>query len=256
MKFEELLLNNRKFLKAHDWEEIPPSTEWEPDFRKDVAPPPLEKPLDPEDKTVELIKIEETGLGTMFVRDAIGGRMSRRNFGDEHVSLEELSFLLWATQGVHSVSGNHTTTRRTVPSGGNRHPFETYLIVNRVEGLEPGVYRYLPLEHLLTQLGRLGDDAEERLTEAGEGQAFIARAAVVFVWTAIPYRAEWRYSIIAHKDIAIEAGHVCQNLYLACEAVGAGTCAVTSYHQKKIDELIGVDGEEEFTVYMAPVGKI
>ena len=80
-------------------------------------------------------------------------------------------------------------------------------------------------------------------------------AAVVFVWTAIPYRAEWRYSIIAHKDIAIEAGHICQNLYLVCEAVGAGTCAVTSYHQKKIDELIGVDGEEEFTVYLAPVGK-
>ena len=181
--------------------------------------------------------------------------MSRRNFGDAHISLEELSFLLWATQGVHSVSGDCSTTRRTVPSGGARHPFETYLIVNRVEGLKPGVYRYLPLEHLLTKVGRLSDDAEERLTEAGEGQAFIAMAAVVFVWTAIPYRAEWRYSIIAHKDIAIEAGHICQNLYLVCEAVGAGTCAVSSYHQKKIDELIGVDGEEEFTVYLAPVGK-
>jgi nitroreductase len=56
--------------------------------------------------------------------------------------------------------------------------------------------------------------------------------------------------------IALDAGHVCQNLYLACEAIGAGTCAIAAYNQDLADELLGVDGDEEFTVYIAPVGKV
>jgi len=96
---------------------------------------------------------------------------------------------------------------------------------------------------------------EEAVTEACAGQSFVSKAAALFVWVTIPYRGEWRCSIIAHKDIAIEVGHICQNLYLACEAVKTGTCAITDYHQKKINALIEVDGENEFTVYVAPVGK-
>jgi len=87
-------------------------------------------------------------------------------------------------------------------------------------------------------------------------QNFIGKSAVVFVWAAIPYKTEWRYSLVAYKDIMIEAGHICQNLYLACEGIGAGTCAIAAYEQKVIDELIQVDGENEMTVYVSPVGKI
>ncbi len=79
---------------------------------------------------------------------------------------------------------------------------------------------------------------------------------MTFIWTAIPYRMEWRYGLAAHKVIAIDAGHVCQNLYLACEAIVAGTCAVAAYDQDAVDHLIGVDGEEEFAIYLAPVGKV
>ena len=84
---------------------------------------------------------------------------------------------------------------------------------------------------------------------------FLARAAAVFVWTALPARTEWRYGPASVKVIALDAGHVCQNLYLACEAVGAGTCAVAAYHQQLMDRLVQVDGEEEFVIYLAPVGK-
>jgi nitroreductase len=67
---------------------------------------------------------------------------------------------------------------------------------------------------------------------------------------------EWRYDIAAHKVIALDAGHVCQNLYLACEAIGAGTCGIAAYHQELMDALIRVDGHDEFTVYLAAVGKV
>jgi SagB-type dehydrogenase family enzyme len=66
---------------------------------------------------------------------------------------------------------------------------------------------------------------------------------------------EWRYGIAAHKVIAIDAGHVCQNLYLACEAIGAGTCAMAAYDQEALDRLLQVDSVDEFAVYLASVGK-
>ena len=144
---------------------------------------------------------------------------------------------------------------RTVPSAGCRHALETYLAVFRVEDLKPGVYRYLPLRQQL--LFELSDDLlAQKLGEAVLGQAFVATAAVAFIWTAVPYRMEWRYGLAAHKVIALDAGHVCQNLYLACEAIGAGTCAIAAYDQQKIDTLLRLDGEDEFTIYLAPVGKV
>ena len=87
-------------------------------------------------------------------------------------------------------------------------------------------------------------------------QGFTGKSAVTFIWTTIPYRMEWRYDIAAHKVIALDAGHVCQNLYLACEAIGAGTCGIAAYHQELMDALIRVDGNDEFTVYLAAVGKV
>ena len=148
------------------------------------------------------------------------------------------------------------TTKRTVPSGGSRHPYETYLLVNRVDGLQPGIYRYLALEHKLYCVTPGETDFPDRMTKICGGQTFAGRGAVVFIWAITPYRIEWRYGVFAHKGAAIEAGHICQNLYLACEAIGAGTCSIAAYKQKDIDTFIGVDGKEEFTVYISPVGKI
>ena len=81
-------------------------------------------------------------------------------------------------------------------------------------------------------------------------------SAVVFIWTAIPYRTEWRYTILSPKIIAQDSGHLCQNLYLACEAIGAGTCAIGAYDQGKMDPILGVDGSEELAIYVATVGKV
>jgi SagB-type dehydrogenase family enzyme len=125
----------------------------------------------------------------------------------------------------------------------------------RVTGLESGIYRYLPLDHSLVPV-RTVDRLPAQLAAATRGQGFSGQAAVSFLWTAIPTRTEWRYAEASYKVIALDAGHVCQNLYLACEAIGAGTCAIAAYNQTLADELLGVDGEEEFTVYIAPVGKV
>ena len=120
---------------------------------------------------------------------------------------------------------------RTVPSAGCRHALETYVAIFRVEGIPKAIYRYLPLSHQLVEF-IIYENLEELISRAALGQSFAGKSAVTFIWTTIPARMEWRYSIASYKVIAIDAGHVCQNLYLACETVGAGTCAIAAYDQE------------------------
>jgi len=193
---------------------------------------------------------------------ALESRFSRRQYTDQPLTVTELAFLLWSTQGVRQVIGrNKKATMRSVPSAGARHPFETYLFVKNVEGLSRGLYHYLALTHQLEFLGSV-EEMEERLTEAYGGQKFFAEAPVSFVWTVTPYRTEWRYGGQAARYALIDAGHLCENLYLACEAIGCGTCGIGAYCQEDADALLALQegktgtDEEEFVVYAAPVGHV
>lgn len=219
-----------------------------------LPPPPLEKPYSKEKKRIDLVSGEDCKISDIRLVTAIRNRRSHRHFQADPLTVEELSFLLWSTQGIQQIISEGTALR-TVPSAGCRHAFETYLFILNVEGLDAGVYRYLPVERQLLFEFAV-EQLPERLVRATFDQSFIARAAVTFVWTAIPYRMEWRYGRAAHRVIALDAGHVCQNLYLACSVIGAGTCAIGAYDQDGMDELLKVDGEDEFTLYMAPVGKV
>ena len=214
--------------------------------------PPVQKPLPDGARIVDLPAADALDLGEPDIRTCIADRRSVRQFSDAALSPEELSWLLWATQGLRQAAG--PSTLRTVPSAGARHAFETYLAVNRVEGIAPGIWRYLPLSH---QLVHVADrpDLPDLLTAATLGQSFAGSAAVVFAWSCIPYRAEWRYLTMAHKNTLLDAGHVCQNLYLACQGAALATCAIAAYDQGAMDALLGLDGTDEFTVYLSPVGR-
>jgi len=246
------LVRSRWFLKDSIRREV--------DFRatdqaRGVAPPALSKPAPAEQVRIALPPPESwTHVQPVDLVTAIAERISVRAYGPAGLALDELAFLLWATQGVRRQLSAATAVR-TVPSAGARHPFETYLAVHRVDGLPPGIYRFLPFEFALV-LERADDNLGLALKTATLGQSFVAVAPVTFVWTVVPYRTEWRYGLAAHKVIALDAGHVGQNLYLACAAVGCGTCAVAAYDQAACDALVGVDGEDEFVIYLAPVGKL
>ena len=219
-----------------------------------VPAPPLQKPYPEGARTVALPGPERFGeVCTAGLLSVLGSRRSLRRYAEVPLTLTELAFLLWATQGVTARPGQ-AVTLRTVPSAGARHAFETYLWCRRVEGLEEGIWRYLPLEHRL-----LFEFAEEglgpRIAAACLGQRFVSQGAATFFWSVLPSRMEWRYGPAAHRVLPMDAGHVCQNLYLAAEAIGAGACAIGAYDQEGIDSLLRLDGEEEFVLYLAPVGK-
>ncbi|MDD5094087.1 MAG: SagB/ThcOx family dehydrogenase [Dehalococcoidia bacterium] len=224
------------------------------DQNRGIPPPPVEKSFDPQAHRIDLVPHDQfKDLPGLDVMAAIGNRESRRRFQKRPLLLKELSFLLWATQGIRQrLDGGHAL--RMVPSAGARHALETYLCVINVESLDLGFYRYLPLEHQLLVMLR-DEDAAGKIAQAALHQDWMAEAAVVFIWSAIPYRMEWRYDMAAHRVILLDAGHVCQNLYLACEAMGLATCAVAAYDQESMDRLLGLDGKDEFAIYMAPVGR-
>jgi len=225
------------------------------DQTRGFPPPPIEKPFDPNRERIDLTPVDQLQTAVnVDLTKAISERISHRNFKDDPITLNELSYLLWATQGVRGERKGGSVLR-TVPSAGCRHAFETYLCIFNVENIKSGIYRYLPLEHQLI-LEKEEKELDRKIGAATLNQFFSGRCAVTFVWTAIPYRMEWRYGEASYKVIALDAGHVCQNLYLACAAIGAGTCAIAAYNQELMDSLIHVDGTDEFVIYLAPVGKI
>ncbi|WP_045217027.1 SagB/ThcOx family dehydrogenase [Desulfonatronovibrio magnus] len=249
---KESYMANREFLK----DSLRKRTDFSmTDQNRGIPAPPIEKPFDPE---VLRIKLDGPESWTEHINSAglyqlVGKRKSRRNYSREPLDFAELSFLLWATQGVRKRAGLGTAFR-TVPSAGARHSFETYVAVLNIKCLDPGLYRFLPLSHELLFIKDI-PDAELLLAEAAFGQRFVGSGAATFIWSCIPYRMEWRYGPTAYRVILMDVGHVCQNLYLACEAMGAGTCAVAAYDQEAMDDLLGLDGQDEFVIYLAPVGR-
>lgn len=249
------LMKHREILKSYSaldagWEES--------DESQSVEQPELF--LEKSDNRIVLPPHEETPLCNLSFTELLTARQSTRSYEDKDMTMSQLSYLLWATQGVQKVVGRKKKAGfRTVPSAGCRHAIETYLVINRVSGLQAGLYHYLPLTH---ELELLDEQCDKKLVlEAVEGQKFAAEAPVLFLWTAVPYRMEWRYVQKAIKYILLDAGHICENLYLACEMIGCGGCAIGAYNQDAADELLmlspGPSGEKSYecTVYAAAVGR-
>jgi len=186
----------------------------------------------------------------MTLDDALRRRNSVRSFAGRPISLEQLSYLLWASNGIRRMERGHEF--RTVPSAGALYPVETYVIVHDVEGVPPGAYHYAIREHALEELrtGDLGPD----ITRAALGQRMCTDAAVVFVWTAIFNRSKWKYSQRAYRYVYLDAGHVGHSLALSAVSLSLGSCQVGALFDDEVNRILGVDGVEESVVYMSVVG--
>lgn len=238
----------REFLRLTKYENLETSSQ-----KRGLPLPSLELPLEKGSELFDLPSGKNVPLNEIDLIQLVERRESLRKYLDKHLTLEEFSFLLWGTQGVKSLT-EKPLSKRTVPSAGSRHPFETFLLVNAVTGLSPGLYRYLALSHKLARLpGR--ENINQTLTEACLKQQHVKTSAVTFIWVAVPHRTVWRYSQRAYRYIYLDAGHVCQNLYLLAEAIDCGVCAIAAFDDDLANRAIGFDGEDLFVIYLASVGK-
>lgn len=231
--------------------------EFEPDQYMGRPQPPLVKAAREDTLKITLPKDFDALDMEPDLTKILFRRRSHRVYTDAAMDLRTLSFLCFAQQGVKGARGKKYATLRTVPSGGARHAMELYLLVLNVEGLEKGMYHYLPMTHELELLKTYDPETDggKALSSVCE-QDFCLNGNVCFFYAAVPYRCEWRYAIDAMRLILLDAGHVSENLYIAATALGLGTCAIGAMDTPSADELFGLDGEEEMIFYAMPVGHI
>lgn len=181
---------------------------------------------------------------------ALKVRRSVRRYATTPLSLEQLSYLVWAANGVQRVEEGFVY--RTAPSAGALYPIETYVLVNNVIGVSKGIYHYRVMDHALETL-RPGEYAKD-LAEAAMGQSSCNNCAFAFIWTAVFQRATWKYGDRAYRYVYLDAGHIAENVALTAAAMGLGSCPIGAMFDDEVNEIVGVDGIGESTVYMTTVG--
>jgi SagB-type dehydrogenase family enzyme len=216
--------------------------------------PPLELPIPASAQCIVLPDPPFSKIPPLDLCSALARRRSVRQYSQQPLTREELSFLLWATQGVQSIT-DRSATLRPVPSAGARHALETYMLLNNVEGLTPGLYRFAALENELIELSLSPEIIEGIAKTCRSSQPICQASAVTFIWVAVAARMTWRYSERGYRFLHLDAGHVCQNLYLAAEAIDCGVCAIGGYNDIDINALLDLDGDDLFVIYLAAAGK-
>jgi SagB-type dehydrogenase family enzyme len=215
--------------------------------------PPLELPYPEGVELIPLPTPSEVKIPALDLRTAIERRKTVRKYQDKPLTMAELSFLLWTTQGIREVI-SRPVTMRNVPSAGARHAFETYILVNRVMPLTPGLYRFIATKHALLPV-TLNATIMAEIMHACLDQAQIEGSAVTFIWDAVVERMFWRYNERGYRYLHLDAGIVGQNLALAAEAIDCGVCAIGAFNDDLLNKAIGLDGETQFVIYATTVGK-
>ena len=204
---------------------------------------PTPGPLDyepvslPEVRLTSDVSLEETLLHRRSIRD----------YTDEALSLEEVSQLLWAAQGITEAWGG-----RTAPSAGALYPLEVYLVVGDVEDLTLGVYQYRPDGHELVKVK--DGDVRAELAEAALDQDSVQNGAIDIVIAAVYERTKVKYGERGIRYVHMEAGHAAQNVYLQATALDLGTVTIGAFYDDSVRDIVGMPGDVA-PLYVIPVGK-
>ena len=205
------------------------------------APTPTPAPATtlklPEPRLKSEVSLEET----LFKRRSV------REYAKLPLTLEDVSQLLWATQGLTTEWGG-----RTAPSAGALYPLEVYLVVGNVENLAPGVYKYKPERHELVKVG--DDDVREELAKAALGQTWVKEGAIDIVIAAVYERTTRKYGDRGVRYVQMEAGHAAQNIYLQAAALNLGMVTVGAFYDDRVKEILGMP-RNEVPLYVIPVGR-
>jgi SagB-type dehydrogenase family enzyme len=192
--------------------------------------------------------------GDASVEKVLAHRRSRRSFQHRAILEDQLSQILWAAYGITSprpVAANSRDGLRTAPSAGALYPLEIYVIIGNVEGIEPGVYRYISEEHKIVRI--IDGDVRNELSEAALGQRMLREASVTVFYSGVFSRTTGRYGERGIKYVYVELGHSAQNVYLQTEALGLGTCAIGAFTDSRISSLLNLPANEE-PLYLMPIG--
>lgn len=178
--------------------------------------------------------------------DLLKQRRSIRAFKQKAISLDELSKILWAAQGITSSLGY-----RTAPSAGALYPIEIYIVIGNVTSLEPGLYKYDVNKNALMLItkGKFRDE----LAKIALNQSWIKDAPVIIIINAILQRTTQKYGERGIQYVHIEVGSVAQNIYLQATHLNLGTTIVGAFQDKELKKLLNFNVNED-SFAMMPIG--
>jgi SagB-type dehydrogenase family enzyme len=187
--------------------------------------------------------------GHVSVEKAIKQRRTVRSFSSEPITLAQLSQILWAAQGITDDRG----LKRAAPSGGALYPIDVYTVAGQdgVQGLAQGVYRYDPHRHAMEKV--VGTDARQAVAVAALRQMWMATAPVILVLTAEYRRITVKYGERGKRYAMIEVGHIGQNIFVQCEALGLAAGIVGAFHDNEVTSAVNAQKNHEPLIIM-PVG--
>ena len=193
--------------------------------------------------------------GTVSVEQALANRRSQRDYVDKAISAEQLSQVLWAAYGITSPKPDRPALRggfRAAPSAGALYPFDIYVVIGKVDGIEAGVYKYISEENKIIRA--IDKDLREELCAAALGQKMVKEAPVTIAYIAIYERMTKKYGDRgADRYVCMDLGHSSQNVYLQAETLNLGTCAMGAFNDEKVTEVLQLN-EEEIPLYLMPIG--
>jgi SagB-type dehydrogenase family enzyme len=189
--------------------------------------------------------------GMMSFDDVVSRRHSGRRYSNEAIPLETLSYLLWTSTGINRRERGHEL--RNAPSAGALYPIETYLCVNRVDGALPGLYHYNIRRHALEMVHE--GESGANMARAALDQEMVQEAGAAIIWTAMFERSRWKYGQRCYRYVHLDAGHIAQNLALACAASDIACCHIAAFYDDEVNALLRIDGKEESAIYMSSVGR-
>lgn len=207
-------------------------------------------PLYKEYPGAEKVKLPAPVRTEASLEKVVEERQSVRSFSDRSLSLADVSRLLLTADGLTHSRGSWQM--RTAPSGGALYPIDIYLIVKKVESLKPGLYHFQVSDSSLELVA--GGDFSERIHVASNEQATVGSSPITFVMTARFDRSIVKYSDRGYRYTYMEAGCICQNIYLQATALKMGTVAVGAFNDDALNRLLGVDGVDEAGLLIMPVG--
>jgi SagB-type dehydrogenase family enzyme len=194
----------------------------------------------------ETMKLPEPKLtGPISVEQALAKRRSVRDYREDSLTIQQVSQLLWAAQGITSDWGG-----RTSPSGGALYPLEIFLLAGEVKGLDAGVYRYEPGKHAITQTKK--GDLRQKVTEASLDQEEILNAPASIIICAVYERTMGKYGERGIRYVHMEVGSAGENIYLQAESLGLGTVFIGAFEDEEVKQTLGI---EEEPLGIMPVGK-
>jgi len=200
------------------------------------------------------IKLLKSLLPLGVFQEALFSRHATREYDPtKSLSLEEVSTLLYYSAGVKPQKNEEDPVRRFYPSGGARYPLEIYPIIQKVDGINPGIYHYNVKGHFLESLSE--DREDLALLKRGLLYPWSRDAAVFFFITAIWERNFIKYKDRGYRIILMEAGHLAQNLSLLCAALKINCCNSVGFHNQLINEVLNLENEIEDSLYLTIIGK-